>query len=78
MTPAGVLVNDRSIESLVRLTSIGIAGEVASPGDEGLALVRTRGDGVCADGRDDGRVRQLRLGGDDAVGDEVVDALIRS
>jgi hypothetical protein len=34
-----------------------------------------RGDGVCANGRDDGRVRKLRLGRDDAVCDEVVDAL---
>jgi hypothetical protein len=56
-------------------TGIGIAGEVASPGDEGLALVLAGGDGVCADGGDDGSVAQLRLGRDDGVGDEVVDAL---
>jgi hypothetical protein len=37
--------------------------------------VLSGGDGVCADGRHDGRVGQLRLSGDDAVGDEVVDAL---
>jgi hypothetical protein len=68
-------VKCRSLKGTVRRTSISIAGEVASPGDEGLAFVLSRGDGVCADGRDDGRVGQLRLGRDDAVGDEVVDAL---
>jgi hypothetical protein len=57
------------------LTSISVAGEVAGPGDERLALVLTGGDGVCADGGDDGRVRELGLSRDDAVRDEVVDAL---
>ena len=33
------------------------------------------GDGVCADGRDDRGVAQLRLSRNDGVGDEVVDAL---
>jgi hypothetical protein len=43
-------------------TSIGIAREVASPGDECLALVLARCDRVCANGGDDGRVGELRLG----------------
>jgi hypothetical protein len=37
--------------------------------------VLARGDRICANGRDDGRVGELRLSGDDAVCDEVVDAL---
>jgi hypothetical protein len=37
--------------------------------------VLARGDRVCANGGDDGRVGELRLRGDDAVCDEVVDAL---
>lgn len=56
-------------------TSVGIGREVASPSDEGLALVLARGDGICADGRDDGGVAQLGLSRDDGVGDVVVDAL---
>jgi len=54
--------------------SISIAGEVARPGDESLAFMLARRDGVCADSRDDGRVRQLWLRRDDAVCDEVIDA----
>lgn len=57
------------------LTGVGVAGEVASVLDEGAALVLTAGDGVAADGADDGGVGQSRLGGDDGVGDVVVDAL---
>jgi hypothetical protein len=58
-----------------RLTSISIAAEVACPGDVRVALVLARGDGVQADGGDDGCVAQGGLGGDDAVGDVVVDGL---
>lgn len=58
-----------------RLTGIGVAGEVAGPLDEGAVLELARGDGEQADGADDGGVRQLGLGGDDGVGDVVVDGL---
>lgn len=58
-----------------RLTGIGIAGKVASVLDEGGALEVTAGDGVAADGAEDGGVGQGGLGGDDGVGDVVVDAL---
>jgi hypothetical protein len=58
-----------------QLTSIGIAREVAGPGDVSVALVLARGDGIDANRGDGGRVRELRLGRDDAVGDVVVDAL---
>jgi hypothetical protein len=37
--------------------------------------VLARGDGVCADGRDNGGVAQLGLSRDDGVGNVVVDAL---
>jgi hypothetical protein len=57
-------------------TSIGVAGEVASPFDEGAVLKLARGDGVAADGADDAGVRELRLGSDDAVGDVVVDGAV--
>ena len=56
-------------------TRVSIAGEVAGPCDEGLALVLAGGDGESADGRHGGRVGQLGLRRDDAVCDEVVDAL---
>lgn len=42
-------------------TSIGIAREVASPCDKGLALVLAGCDGVCADRRHGGRVGELGL-----------------
>ena len=58
-------------------TGISIAGEVASVLDEGGALEVTAGDGVAADGGDDGGVGQSGLGGDDRVGDVVVDGLKR-
>jgi hypothetical protein len=74
MTPLVLLAVARQLDPAIR-TSIGIAGEVAGPGNEGLALVLAGGDRVCADGGDDGSVAQLRLGRDDGVGDEVVDAL---
>jgi len=58
------------------LTSIGIAREVASPLNVGATLSLAGGHGIEADGGEDGRVAQLRLGGDDAVGDVMVDGLI--
>jgi hypothetical protein len=54
--------------------SVGVAGEVSAPGDKGVALVLAGGDGVGADGADDGGVAQGGLRRDDAVGDVVVDA----
>ena len=74
MTPLTLSALACQLDLAIR-TGIGIAGEVASPGDEGLALVLAGGDGVGADGGDDRGVAQLRLGRDDGVGDEVVDAL---
>jgi hypothetical protein len=74
MTPGFVSI-DTTIRNAVVRTGIGIRGEVASPGDEGLALVLAGGDGVGADGGDDGGVAQLGLSRDDRVGDVVVDAL---
>ena len=59
------------------LTSVSVAGEVAGVLDVGGALEVTAGDGVAADGGDDGGVGQGRLGGDDGVGDVVVDGLER-
>jgi hypothetical protein len=65
-----------SIQRFFELTGIGIAGEVASVLDEGGALEVAAGDGVAADGAEDGGVGQGGLGGDDGVGDVVVDALL--
>lgn len=48
---------------------------MAAPLNEGAALQLSRGDGVAADSAQDTRVSQLGLGGDDAVGDVVVDGL---
>lgn len=66
------------ISGWIRLTGIGIAGEVASVLDESGALELAAGDGVAADGADDGGVGQSGLGGDDGVGDVVVDGLLES
>jgi hypothetical protein len=48
---------------------------VTAPLNEGAALQLSTGDGVAADGAQDTRVSQLGRGGDDAVGDVVVDGL---
>lgn len=48
---------------------------MASPLDEGLTLVVARRDGEQADGAQHRGVGELGLGGDDRVGDEVVDGL---
>ena len=74
MTP-GLISMYKNMGNVVVRTGIGIRREVASPGDEGLALVLAGGDGVGADGGDDGGVAQLGLSRDDGVGDVVVDAL---
>lgn len=74
MTPELISINVAIGNTLIR-TGIGIRREVASPGDEGLALVLAGGDGVGADGGDNGGVAQLGLSRDDGVGDVVVDAL---
>lgn len=58
-----------------KLTGVGVAREVAGPLDEGAVLEVARGDGEEADGADDAGVGQLGLGGDDGVGDVVVDGL---
>lgn len=56
-------------------TGVGIAGEVGAPLDVGATSMLTSSDGVEADGAQDGRVGDLGPGGDDAVGDGVVDGL---
>ena len=56
-------------------TGISVAGEVAGPSDESVALVLARRDGIGADGADDAGVAEGGLRGDDRVGDVVVDAL---
>jgi hypothetical protein len=52
-----------------------VAGEIACPNDIGVTFVLARRDGIAADGGDDGRVAQRRLGADDRVRDVVVDVL---
>ena len=74
MTPTYVSFS-RGVQSIKVRTSIGVGGEVASPSDEGLTLVLAGGNGVCADGRDNGGVAQLGLSRDNRVGNVVVDAL---
>ena len=56
-------------------TGISIAGEVSSPSDESVALVLARSNRVRADGAHNAGVAKGRLGRDNRVGDEVVDAL---
>ena len=74
-----VAINNRTawpgVRQGTRLTSVGIAGEISSPLDEGATLEIARCDGVQADGREDGRVAELGLGSNNAVGDVVVDSL---
>jgi hypothetical protein len=57
------------------LTRVGIAREVATPGDKGVACVVARCDGVGSDGAHDRRVAKSGLGRDDAVGNVVVNGL---
>jgi hypothetical protein len=57
-------------------TSIGVRGEVTGPLDKGAVLVLARGDGVAADGADNGGVAQSGVGGDDRVGDVVVEGRV--
>ena len=57
------------------LTSISVAREVASPLNEGSALVRARSDREAADSAENAGVAQGWLRGDDGVGDGVLDAL---
>jgi len=56
-------------------TGVGVTGEVGGPLDVGAVLELAGGDSPTADGTDHTRIRQLRLGGDDAVGDVMVDGL---
>lgn len=62
---------------MIKHTSIGIVGEVTAPLNKSAALKLTRCDGIAANGAQDTRVGQLGLGGDDGVGDVVVDGLVR-
>lgn len=56
-------------------TCIRIAGEVAGPFDEGASLELSRSDCIAANGGENGRIAELRLGSDDAVRDVVIDGL---
>lgn len=60
---------------LGRLTSIGIAREACIPLNIGAVSVSTSSDSVQADGAEDAGVGELWSGGDDAVGDGVIDGL---
>lgn len=55
MTPRFVSIYVRKLSIVIR-TGISIRREVAGPGDKSLTLVLAGGDGVRADGRDDGGV----------------------
>jgi hypothetical protein len=68
---------DYSMKAEGWLTRISIAGEVASPCNECMALVLSRGDRVGTDCADNGGVAQRGGGRDNRVGDEVIDALSR-
>ena len=54
-------------------TRVSIARKVAGPCNEGLSLMLARGNRVNANGRYNGRVRQLGLGGDDTICDVMID-----
>jgi hypothetical protein len=57
-------------------SGISIAREVAGPLDEGRLLELAAGDGVGAHGAHHRAVGELWLGGDDGVGDVVVDGAV--
>jgi hypothetical protein len=57
-------------------TGISIAREVPGPLDECATFILPRGDWVALDRAENGRVGELRLRSDHAVGDEVVDGLL--
>lgn len=58
-----------------RHTGVGIAGKVGAPLDIGAPSMLASSDSVAADGAQDRREADLWAGGDDAVGDHVVDGL---
>ena len=59
-----------------RHTGVSVRAEVASPLDESASFSLTAGDGVAADGADNRGVAKSGLGGDDRVGDVVVDGRV--
>lgn len=59
----------------LQLTSISVTGKMTAPLDIGAALQLSGSDRIATDGGEDRRVSDLRLGGDDAVRDVVVDRL---
>lgn len=59
------------------LTGIGITRETRIPLNIGAVSVSARSNGVQADGAEDARVGKLWAGGDDTVGDGVVDGLFQ-
>lgn len=56
-------------------TGVSIAREVTRPLDEGRALELAGRDSVAANSRQNRGIGEIGLGGDDAVGDVVVDSL---
>lgn len=76
MTRIRNVVNRKRQEKVVgELTGIGITRETRIPLNIGAVSVSARSDSVQADGAEDARVGQLWAGGDDTVGDGVVDGL---
>ena len=73
----------RSIDNICKVksfmlperTGISVAREMTGPLHVRVSFVLARGDGEAADGREDGCVAEGGLGGDDAVGDVVLDCL---
>lgn len=57
-------------------TGASIAGEVGAPLDIGASSMLTSSDGVAADGAQNRRVGDFGAGGDDAVGDHVVEGRV--
>jgi len=62
--------------SILNDTCISIAAEVSRPLDKGRALKLSAGDRVETDGADNAGVAQSWLGGDDGVGNGVVDTRV--
>lgn len=75
ITPGGSYQHDVQRSQRAILTSISITREVPSPLHKRAALILAARDRVAAHRRQHTRVRELRLRGDDAVRDVVVDGL---
>lgn len=56
-------------------TGISVAGEVASPLDKGASLELAGSNGIAADCGENRGIAKLGFGGNDTIGDVVVDSL---